>query len=117
MNLRVDQESYGVDNLSEEEVLEYLAEMKDELPDTGSSRPMTAKEKLNMWTIRYANKAGFPMLEEYRTPDKQKIQLMPGAVFRVLSAHRISAEDKGDGLIRADGKQEYYPVVDCPGQS
>jgi len=93
------------------------AEEVIELPETGSSRPVTVKEKLNMWTIRYANKAGFPVLEEYRTQDKQKIQLMPGAVFRVSSAHRISSEDKGDGLIRADGKREYYLVVDCPGQS
>jgi hypothetical protein len=93
------------------------AEEVIELPDSGSSRPVKAREKLNMWTIRYANKAGFPVLEQYLTQDKQKIQLMPGSVFRISSVHRISAEDKGDGLIRADGKREYYLVVDCPGLS
>jgi hypothetical protein len=66
--------------------------------------------RLNCFTFRKTDKAGKPEMF-IREP---RVQLQQGAVFFVSSTHKLSQNDKGDGIVFGTGNLEFYNVVDCP---
>jgi hypothetical protein len=82
-----------------------------EMPDGQSSIPVKAKDKINLRKISRANMKGKPIM------NLADVKLPAGTHLRVSNVHKITAADKGDGVIDADGSADYYLIVDCPEQS
>lgn len=77
-------------------------------PQERASIPVTTKEKLNLRRLLAANKSGKPIM------DRSTVQIPEGTKLRVSAVHRVTPADPGNGVIDADGPDDYYLVVECP---
>ncbi len=78
-----------------------------EIPAGSGSKAVQSPGKLNLRTIKRANKAGKPIM------DIAGVKLVQGTLFRISSVHRITSSDPGNGVIDADGPVDYYLVSEC----
>lgn len=78
-----------------------------EAPEGSASKPVVSKEKLNLRRLSRANKSGKPIMERY------SVQIPPGTKLRVSTVHKATPEDAGNGVIDADGPDDYYLIVEC----
>jgi hypothetical protein len=73
-----------------------------------ASLPVKALPGICLWTISSADETGRPIFQPVEgTVDK-------GTIFRLSKVHKVSQQDKGDGLILGDDEQAYYLIVTCP---
>ena len=78
-----------------------------EIPVGLGSQAVQAPGKLNLRTIKRANKAGKPIM------DMAGVKLLEGTRFRISKVHRVTSSDPGNGVIDADGTVNYYLVSEC----
>lgn len=84
------------------------AEELIEAPEGQASKPVVSNDKLNLRRLSRANKSGKPIMERY------SVQIPPGTKLRVSTVHRATPGDAGNGIIDADGPDDYYLIVECP---
>ena len=78
-----------------------------EIPAGSGSKAVQAPGKLNLRTIKRANKAGKPIM------DIAGVKLLQGTLFRISNVHRVTNSDPGNGEIDADGTVNYFLVSEC----
>jgi hypothetical protein len=77
-------------------------------PEDRASFPVTIKEKLNLRKLIAANKSKKPIM------DRSTVQIPAGTKLRVSAVHKVTPADPGNGIIDADGPDDYYLIVECP---
>jgi hypothetical protein len=77
-------------------------------PQDRASIPVATKEKLNLRRLSRANKNGKPIMEKF------SVQIPAGTKLRVSAVHKVTPADPGNGVIDADGPDDYYLIVECP---
>ncbi len=82
-----------------------------ELPEGESTKPVVTISELDLKEISPWNLIGKPVM---RSVD---VKISSGTSLFASKAHKISKADKGDGVIDAIGRIDYYLIVDCPTNS
>jgi hypothetical protein len=81
------------------------------LPEGESTKPVVTISELDLKEISPWNLIGKPVM---RSVD---VKISSGTSLFASKAHKISKADKGDGVIDAIGRIDYYLIVDCPTNS
>lgn len=79
-----------------------------ELPEGITGKPVEAISQLELQRISPWNLIGKPIMRPV------EVKIPTGTQLRVSGVHKVSHADKGDGVIDALGRQDYYLIVDCP---
>jgi hypothetical protein len=94
-----------------------------ELPEDGSSKPVSTPTTLRLWTIASVNGQGKPVMADVKVQGKP-VQIMAGARFQVSTVQKFSpaalpAALPGDvgGLLKDAQGKSYALVLECPSRS